>query len=269
MTTKSYHRLDSYPSSDQAQPPGMYSGDGYHATPLRPKLQWTTSSSSGYNALPPRPLSPTMKPNTQLLDKPNVQLSDKLTPNDRLRQRKYQKLKRCLRFGKAAMQAISTLLSAVMFATMVFMCVKFYNTQDKLRGGRTAWPKHPKLWPTFMLLVGAGVTLILSITTLISYCCFLNKAKGNWKLTVLKYVIHLGAWATITVLYRYEKGLHGKNNDLWGWTCSDEVAALQAQFDGVVGFDSLCNIQVSSHASSQKRALSNQEIVEVMGNLAS
>ena len=242
MAAESYYHLNAYPASSEAPPPGTYSGHDYNTAP--PKLQPETYSGHDYNPMPPRPLSPPVKPNTQLLGKPNT-TSSHTTPNDRLKQRKYQKLKRYLRIGKTIVQAISTLLSAIMFGSMVFMCIKFYDTQNEIRGGRTAWPKHSKVWPTFMLLIGAGLTLIVSIITLISYCCFLKKAKRSWKLTVLKYVIHIGAWAVITILYRYEKDANGSNNDLWGWTCSEEADAIQAEFNDVVGFSSLCNLQVS------------------------
>ena len=244
MAAESYYHLNAYPASSQAPPPGIYSGDGYNSAPSNPQHRPTTSTNSTYNALPPRPLSPPVKPNTQLLSKPNT-ASSNTTPNDRLKQRKYQKLKRYLRIGKAVVQAISTLFSAIMFGAMVFLSVKYYDTQNETRGGRTAWPKHPKLWPTFMLLIGAGITLIVSIITLISYCWFLRKAKRNWKLTVVKYGIHIGAWAIISILYRYEKDAHGSNNDLWGWSCSQEADAIQAEFKDVVGFSSLCNLQVS------------------------
>lgn len=244
MAAESYYRLNAYPPSSQAPPPATYSGDDYNPTPPKLQPERPTHTNGTYSPLPPRPISPPVKPNTQLLGKPNI-ASSHTTLNDRLKQRKYQKLKRYLRIGKTIVQAISTLLSAIMFGAMVFMSVKFYNTKDEPRGGRTAWPKHPKLWPTFMLLIGAGLTLITSIITLISYCWFLKKAKRSWKLTVLKYVIHIGAWAIITILYRYEKNTNGSNNDLWGWTCSEEADAIQAEFNDVVGFSSLCNLQVS------------------------
>lgn len=265
MAAESYYHLNAYPASSQPPPPGMYSGDDYNPAPSKPQLQ--TSTSSAYNALPPRPLSPPVKPNTQLLSKPNTTTSH-TTPNDRLKQRKYQKLKRYLRVGKAIVQAISTLLSAIMFGSMVFLSIKYYDTNNETRGGRTAWPKHPKLWPTFMLLIGAGITLIVSIITLISYCWFLKKAKRSWKLTVLKYAIHLGAWAIITILYRYEKDVHGSDNDLWGWTCSEEAAAIQAEFNDVVGFSSLCNLQVSRQHIAWK-IFFNDGIVKLLGNLTS
>ena len=265
MAAESYYHLNAYPASSQPPPPGMYSGDNYNPAPLKPQLQ--TSTHSTYNALPPRPLSPPVKPNTQLLSKPNT-TNSYITPNERLKHRKYLKLKRYLRVGKVIMQSISTLLSAIMFGAMAFLSIKYYDTRNETRGGRTAWPKNPKLWPTFLLLIGAGITLIVSIITLISYCWFLKKAKRSWKLTVSKYAIHLGAWAIITILYRYEKDVHGSDNDLWGWSCSEKAAAIQAEFNDVVDFSSLCNLQVSSKLIVSKIFL-NCDIVKLVGHLTS
>jgi hypothetical protein len=152
----------------------------------------------------------------------------------RLRQRKFQKYKRYLRIGRIATKVIT-----------VFMTLKYQTTKNEIRNERSAWPKHPKLWPTFLLLGGAGLTLLLSAVTLFSYCFCFDKARGSWKLTLVKYAIHILAWIIISTLYRYEKGLHGVNNDLWGWSCSQEAAAIQTEFKGVVDFQSLCSVQVT------------------------
>lgn len=197
-----------------------------------------------YNNQPIHPFDPPSKPLVQETSR-QIPLKIPATPNNRLRQRKYQKWKRALRICKIVTKVITVLFSTIMFGIMVFMTAKYQATKDTDRSGRTAWPKDPKLWPTFMLLAGAGFTLLLSFITLVSYCCAFSKARRSWKLTVLKYVIHIGAWLVISTLYRYEKSLHGNNNDLWGWSCSDEADAIQTEFNGVVGFSSLCNIQVS------------------------
>ena len=96
-----------------------------------------------------------------------------------------------------------------------------------------------------MLTAGAAVTFLLSVATLVAYCLNFDRAQKSWKLTVVKYVIHIVVWIVISTLYRYEKGLDGKNNDLWGWACSQETTAIQQEFRGVVEFTPLCNAQVS------------------------
>ena len=114
-----------------------------------------------------------------------------------------------------------------MFGLMVFMVIKYNTTKGIIRDARNAWPKNAKLWPTFMLLAGSGLTLLLSLFTLLSYCIKFSAARRSWKLTVMKYTIHILSWVIISTLYRYEKSLHGVNNDLWGWSCADEANAIQ------------------------------------------
>lgn len=225
------------------------------------------SSSSGWNARPPHPIEPPTKPLVQSYDAVPQPLKIQ-TPNSRLRQRKYQTLKRYLRIGKIITKVITVLFSTIMFAIMIFVVIKYQSTKDDFRGGRTAWPKSPKLWPTFMLLVGAGLTLLLSFITILSYCCAFNKARRSWKLTMVKYVIHIGAWLVISALYRYEKSLNGVNSDLWGWSCSTEATALQSEFNGVVNFSSLCSVQVS-HWHCRKGGIADDPAVEILASIAS
>lgn len=228
--------------------PPQHSMSETHSMPPPQQL-----SSNSWNPRPPHPIEPSSKP---LMHSSQVTVPQPLkiqTPNTRLRQRKYQTLKRYLRIGKIITKALTLLFSTVMFAIMLFMAIKYQSTKDVLRGGRTAWPKEPKLWPTFMLLVGAGFTLLLSFITLLSYCCAFDRARRSWKLTVVKYAIHIGAWLVISALYRYEKGTHGVDNDLWGWSCSTAATALQSEFNGVVDFPSLCSVQVRKPTLCKER----------------
>ena len=284
MAAASYYQLDSFPHSDPTDGSDLYSGQGFNndfvhtSDSLKPDLHTVHSDSNTYNDHPQHLMSeipntsplrpatnswnappPTYPPTKPLVRSSHVAAPPPLkirTPNSRLRQRKYQSLKRYLRIGKIVTKVITVLFSTVMFAIMLFMAIKYQATKNEIRGGRTAWPKQPKLWPTFMLLVGAGITLLLSLITLFSYCCAFTKARRSWKLTVVKYVIHIGAWLVISVLYRYEKSTHGMDNDLWGWSCSTQVTALQSEFNGVVNFSSLCSVQVGSSSLQEEEVCS-------------
>ena len=219
-----------------------------------------------WNARPAHQTHPSMKPLVQSFHGVVPQPLKIQIPNSRLRQRKYQTLKRYLRIGKIISKVITVLFSAIMFAIMLFMVIKYQTSNGEVRGGRTAWPKQPRLWPTAMLLIGAGFTLLLSCITLLSYCCAFTKARRSWNFTVVKYVVHIGAWLTISTLYRYEKSTHGVNNDLWGWSCSTKAAALQSEFNGVVNFSSLCSVQVRHEAlASWKDQISaNENVVQIV-----
>lgn len=187
-------------------------------------------------------------PSQPFEDSPNPQVSPPMKEQrqfNRLRQRKVEKWKRYARLLKLLSQIFTSLFSLAMFGIMVFVLIKFETTKNTIRDGRGPWPKDTKLWPSIMLLAGAGFTLLLSVFVLLAYCCCFKMTQRSWKFTVVKYVLHIISWAVISFLYRYEKSLHGKNNDLWGWACAKEATALQPAFDAVLDFKSLCDVQVS------------------------
>ena len=244
-TRPEYHNAHS--NGNSYNKPSQHDDHEMHGSPPPKPL------SSSWNNRPPHSIDPATKP---LVHSSDVAFPEPLkiqTPNSRLRQRKYQTLKRYLRIGKTISNVITTLFSTVIFAIMVYTVVTFETTKDDFRGGRTAWPKQSKTWPMFMLLVCAGITLLLSIITLLSYCCAFSKAQRSWKLTVVKYVIHIGTWVAVSVLYRYERSTHGVPDDIWGWSCSAKAATLQTQFNGVVTFSTLCSVQVRKALISNTR----------------
>ena len=272
MAAASYYNPDQFEPRPFIGPQNAY-GNGPHSAPITstvpPSQLYTGSAYHGPNKHPSQPVEPLLNkppasqpllnkpPASQpLLDKPptsqrpsaanrSPQKLDMVDPSsNRLRQRKYQKWKRLLRILQLATKSITLLFSFIMFGIMVFIVIEYQTTKDTLRGGRNAWPKDPKVWPTIMLLLASFITLMLSFITLLMYCCNFNRARRSWKLVVAKYAIHIGAWTTVSVIYRYEKSLHGVNNDLWGWTCSNEAALLQNEFNGVIDFSRLCNSQV-------------------------
>ena len=272
MAAASYYKLDNFTSSDQNAPPTVYAGSAHPSPNLHPV---ETGSYQPYHHVPsndipdhelPHPIDPPSKPlvqttSTQAPIPLKLSTAPVAAPNSRLRQRKYQRWRRYLRILKILTKSISTIFSAVMFGIMVFMMVKYNGTKNTFRNGRNAWPRDPKIWPTVMLLVGSGLTLLLSIITLVSYCINFSKARRSWKLTIVQYAIHIVAWIVISTLYRYEKSLHGNNNDLWGWSCSQETTAIQQEFRGVVNFTPLCNVQVS--VSSHLLARFEKMLMEV------
>lgn len=166
----------------------------------------------------------------------------------RLARKKFEKLKRWVQIIRVAAQGISLLFSAIMFGIMMYVNIKYYTTKGTIRDGRNPWPLDgTKLWPSIMLMVASGVTLILSFVLLLSYCCSWKRAQASWKLTVVRYVVHITSWVIVSVIYRYEKSLHGNDNDLWGWSCSTKANDIQAAFNGVVNFSALCKVQVSRY----------------------
>ena len=160
--------------------------------------------------------------------------------------KQYQGLLRSLRIVKLITASTSSVINAIIFGLMVYVEYKYYDTRSSDQGGVNAWPEQTKVWPSIMLLVASITTLLISLITLTAYCRNFSKASGSWKITLLKHVVHIGVWVLVSILYKYEKGLHGVNNDIWGWSCVNKSSAVQAAFQGKINFGSLCSVQVSS-----------------------
>jgi hypothetical protein len=154
------------------------------------------------------------------------------------------KLKGYVRALRLFSKTISAILNSVMFAIMALTIITFLSTRHEIRAGRNIWPRDPKTWPTIMLLVGSAATLFLSIGQLIAYCTCYARMTKSWKLALVANATHLLIWVVVTFLYKYEKNLDQKSNDLWGWSCSSIADSLQNDSHSSVKFDKFCNLQV-------------------------
>ena len=222
MASNSYYHLDAH-----SPPPPAVTTEMFSIQPTQHR----------YSNLPSQPAE----------DSANPQFSPPIKEQgrfNRLKQRRLEKLKRYTRILDTLSQLVSSLSTLAMFGIMVYVLIKFESTKDTIRGGRGPWAKETKLWPAILLFTGSAFTLIVSVFMLCAYCCCFKITQRSWKFTLAKYALHIVLWAVISFLYRYEKGLNGKNNDLWGWACSAQATALQPAFDAVVDFKGLCDIQV-------------------------
>ena len=192
----------------------------------RPETVALHHMGNGYNQVPARPLGD-------------------LNSFNRSKQRKFQNLSRYMRIIRIVSNGASAVFSAIIFAMMAQVTIKYYSTENLVLHGRRAWPESPKVWPMIMLFVGSSLTLAMAIVLTFAYCCCFNRAQKSWKLTLTRYAIHIITWIIISFIYRYEKSLNNINNDLWGWSCAEKAGQLQADLEGRVNFTSLCNIQVS------------------------
>ncbi|KAL9621351.1 MAG: hypothetical protein Q9160_004242 [Pyrenula sp. 1 TL-2023] len=158
------------------------------------------------------------------------------------------KLKKYIRFflvlGFISL-GVSNILNGLMFGLMIFTYGTFMRTKNTIIKAKQAWPQDAKTWPTIMLLTIAGITLLASAAGLISKCICIRR-RASWKLVLLGYALHIGSWIIVTFLYRYEKGLHGTNNDLWGWSCGDSAKEFQNDLHANIDFSLLCKIQSNS-----------------------
>jgi hypothetical protein len=199
---------------------------------------------SGYSQLPPQ--GPTAYDPSQSYGynsrDPALQSNQKSFNNERQHPSTFSKLGRYLSLTLAVSKVFSALFTALLESSMGYIFYKFYSTKHISAGGRSGpWAHNTKLWPTFLLAVASGVTLVLTIASL-CILCFSKKArsKNRLYLTVLKYVVHIGTWAAVALFYRLGK----TGNDLWGWSCSDEADTIQHLYQNHLNFGKLCSLQV-------------------------
>ena len=239
-----------HPNDSRISPPYQASAESF----FMPSIQH-----HAYSSLPAQSIQDSSNPNAHISVHESLQHSSETSPTpDRLKHRKREKLKRYVRVIKFLTEIASSLFSLGMFALMVYVIVEFALTKDTIREGRGPWAKNSKVWPTILLLIASAFTLITSVGILLAYCCCFKRAQGSWKITLAKYAVHIVAWIIISFVYRYERGLHGKNNDLWGWACAEKDSPIQEQFNGVINFKSLCTGQVC-------KAIENISFDEVFG----
>jgi hypothetical protein len=112
---------------------------------------------------------------------------------------------------------------------------------------RTAWAKNTRAWPTWAYFAVAATSTLLNFITIFAYRYGVEKAnKANYVTQTFSLVVMLGnliVWSVAAGMYRHEMGKGGKNDDLWGWTCSAGARAIQKEFKADVDFGKFCNVQ--------------------------
>ncbi|TVY24153.1 hypothetical protein LHYA1_G007703 [Lachnellula hyalina] len=184
---------------------------------------------------PPQPYNAQYSAVPQKLEQPQQLETEKMVLHGQL-----ESLKTKVKTLRMFSRAISTALNMVLFAFMAFVIATFYATRNDTALGRTIWPEvNPKVWPTIMLLASSLITFLMSLSVLCFYCFCFKRASESWKLVVATYVIHIGVWLVVTILYRQQKAL----NDIWGWSCTQIATKLQDEGHSRVNFQQLCKIQ--------------------------
>jgi len=161
---------------------------------------------------------------------------------------RYKKIIRVLRF---LARFVSLLLSGFIIASLAHALAQFYLTQGhKISGGASPWPKHPTLWSTYMLLAIAAITFIMNFIVICTYICGVNAANKASSITgYIGYAllaVRIVAWGVAAGLF--QKANTG--NDLWGYSCSDQADAIQAQVQSYINFNTLCLTQTGAWYSS-------------------
>jgi hypothetical protein len=118
---------------------------------------------------------------------------------------------------------------------------------------RTAWAHDSKVWPTYMYLAVATISVLLNASAVVAYMRSVRAANAAAKVqkwfNIATIAFNVIIWTVSVAIYRYEKDLRGVPNDLWGWTCSPQAQELQKIFDKEVQFNTYCTVQVNSFHS--------------------
>ncbi|KAI7186920.1 hypothetical protein D0869_07193 [Hortaea werneckii] len=156
-----------------------------------------------------------------------------------------RRVKLWIRILKFLERVLSLILSILTLIPVVMTLVKFFQTRDiyfTVDGTqRTAWAKNSITWYTYLYTAVAGISCLFNTAIILAYISGVRRANtvgdvaSKWEYLVQGSQIIV--WAVSAGIYRYgREPVDGKFRDLWGWTCSQDAAALQAVVDDV-GFE--------------------------------
>jgi hypothetical protein len=139
----------------------------------------------------------------------------------------------------------------VVVALMTHNLVVFHRTATLIEQGVPAWPAHPKLWPTYVMLGVASLSAFLATMVLIGYCWSVRAANrwntARFTLTVITIGFGLVMWAVAAVGTNNTSDFEGiGTQSLWSATCDATAQQLQ-YFDKDIDFRRFCIEQVRLH----------------------
>jgi len=184
----------------------------------------------------PSPLQATPHDNTTKADDPIKGDDPGPKPDDPVAARR-------LRILRLVQSILTSFLSIAIAALQTKVYVNYQQTKH-IPG---AWPTHPNVLPTIMLLVTAALAGTLDLSLLLAYF-FRAHAKAFFRiatqsydiLTCIKGVAYLYVSVVCRGGFNYGNS-SGQNNDLWGWTCG----AAADKLNSVTQASANCGGQVS------------------------
>jgi hypothetical protein len=149
------------------------------------------------------------------------------------------------------LRAVQGLLTAILSVLIAIFQAKVYIRYLHTKNVPDAWPTHPSLLPTLMLLSIAIIAFVFDILLIFAYVTpdkgFAGKAfqlanKMHYVLTTTKTVSY--TLVGIVCKAGFEQGnSSGTNSDLWSWTCACAAKGDQ-QPSGLIMAKSNCDTQV-------------------------
>lgn len=166
-----------------------------------------------------------------------------------------QHAKRRLRRLRVVQRSCNLAASIMVLGVMLDTFLSFVIHKTAKSGDTTIsiYPSHPVLWPTYMMIGTASVSILFNGLVVISY--FWGIAAANrissyskyWGYSI--YVVNFGVWLATSTAFKMLQDTSGsQSSDLWGWTCSDLASGIQQEVNNVVNFDLQCTTQLASFA---------------------
>lgn len=170
-----------------------------------------------------------------------------------------QRMKRRIRLMRVVQRSANLVMSVVVLGIMLNTYITFRNNRTQVVNGQ-AMPIYPTdaiTWPTFMMITTASVSFLFNSGIILGYLRGVGTANrvsiysGYW--TYLVFAVNIVVWLVTTTTFKMVQGDPSEvppPRDIWGWTCSDAVDALNQEIHTVVNFDLQCTTQVRLESSS-------------------
>jgi hypothetical protein len=162
-------------------------------------------------------------------------------------------MKRKIRRLRVIQRILNLAFSVVVLGIMVNTYVTFATHRTIQSGGQTIaiYPVKPITWPTYMMIATAAVSILFNTAIMTAYCWGvaaanrMNMWASYW--SYLMHVVNIGVWIATSTTFQMVKGAADSvppPNDIFGWTCSDQVDKLSSEFTLPVDFNLQCQNQV-------------------------
>lgn len=131
---------------------------------------------------------------------------------------------------------------------MIDNLIVFYTTANAVIHGVRLWPASAKLWPTYVTLGIAALTMILSTATLIAYC-WGTKAANRWSLVrtgvaIAVLVFNVVIWGIAAYGLQSTSAFNGfGSQSLWSASC-DSTPQQHQLFGHTINLRRFCLMQV-------------------------
>jgi len=128
---------------------------------------------------------------------------------------------------------LSTIISGYCVGSMLYAIITYCNTKNMmLSNGQHPWSPDTVLWPTYLVLATAALTLLMNTITM---CLYFKGSAAADRSDSISGCIEIALAGANAVVWAVNAGLFkmaNTGNDLWGWSCSPAADALKDEVNG-------------------------------------